>query len=113
MIDAINSANREVCLAKIPIVLGDNSDTGSQYPDPANPPVYSRGYFVMQYNLVVVELVGNPANNITISPDLWAKFNEIVTGGQHRYEIEYFDNFHMNGSGYDTTAGEWKEAITN
>jgi hypothetical protein len=92
-------------------VLGDDS-TGSQYPDPANPPPNSRGAFVIEFNLVVGELVGDPANNITVSPDLWTKFNEIVTGGQHRYEIEYFNNFHMNGEGYCTTADEWKKAIT-
>ncbi len=112
MIDAINLAGREVCLAKIPIVLGDTA-SGTQYSDPENPPVGSRGDYVIEYNLVVDELVGTPANNITISPDLWTKFNEIVTGGQHRYELEYSDNFHMLGSGYDTTADEWKVAITN
>jgi lysophospholipase L1-like esterase len=112
MIDAINGAGREVCLAKVPIILGE-TNTGPRYSDPANPPVGSVGDFVVQYNLVVDELVANLANNITISPDLWSKFNEIITGGQPIHEIEYYDNFHMNGSGYDTTAVEWYNEIVN
>jgi len=111
MIDAVNSDGREVCLAKIPIVLGDEI-TGPQYVDPANPPVNSRGAFVLEYNLVVDELVDDLNNNITISPDLWSKFNEILSNGQHRYESEYFDNVHMNGAGYRSTADAWQKAIT-
>ena len=114
IIDAVNNAGREVCLAKAPIVLGENV-TGARYDDPANPPQppsYSRGYFVIQYNLVIDELYNDGDNNITvIPPDFWAMFNEDVSGGK-RYESEYIDNFHPNGTGYQSMANRWYQMLT-
>jgi lysophospholipase L1-like esterase len=111
IIDVINTAGKEVCLAKLPIVLGDNA-TGAQYPDPENPPLLSRGAFVIEYNLVIDELKNIPSNNINVAvPDFWALFSEDIGGGK-RYETEYYDNFHPNGTGYRSMANRWFEVLT-
>ena len=118
IINAVNNAGREVCLAKLPIVLGDSA-TGSKYADPENPPAGSRGDFIIQYNLVIDELYNDAANNISVvPPDFWAKFNELVAPSVHRYDTEYFDYIHpgfnsvnmMNG--YATMANEWYLKLT-
>ena len=111
IIDAINNDGKEACLAKLPIVIGVES-TGPKYADPANPPTGSRGDFVMQYNAVIDELKNDPPNNITVTPpDFWALFNENVTGGR-RYDFEYFDNIHPNGTGYQSMANRWFQVLT-
>jgi lysophospholipase L1-like esterase len=104
IINAVNTARKKVVLAKAPIVLGDGETT---YADPANPPAGSRGDLVIQYNEIVQDLKDDPANNITIAPpDLWSLFNEDVAGSK-RYEFEYFDNLHPNGTGYQSVADLW------
>ena len=86
------------------------TSTGPRYDDPENPPAGSRGDFVIQYNAVIQELYDDPANNISVTPpDFWAKFNEDVPGGK-RYDFEYFDNIHPNGTGY---ANHGKRMVSN
>ena len=98
-------------LAKLPIVLGDGA-SGTKYSDPANPPSESQGDYVIQYNQIIQNLKDNPANNITEQPaDLWTLFNENVPGGK-RYEFEYFDNLHPNGTGYQSMANRWLIPLT-
>ena len=112
IIDAINEEDgKEACLAKLPIVLGEEA-TGPKYDDPTYPPTGSRGDFVMQYNAVIDELRNDPFNNITVTPpDFWALFNEDVSGGK-RYNFEYFDNIHPNGTGYQSMANRWFQVLT-
>ena len=111
IINTINNDGKEACLAKLPIVLGDNV-TGSQYPDPEAPPLDSVGATVVEYNEVIDELSKDPLNNITVLPaDLWALFNEDVSGGK-RYDFEYFDNWHPNATGYQSMANRWFQVLT-
>jgi lysophospholipase L1-like esterase len=106
IIIAVNNAGKAVCLAKLPIVLGEDV-TGPRYDDPADPPLNSRGYKILQYNSVIDELYRDADNNIAvIPPNFWALFNEDVSGGK-RYDSEYSDNFHPNGTGYASMANEW------
>ena len=110
IIDAINTAGKRVCLARLPIVLGDTV-SGTRYSNPLNPPFQSKGYFVQQYNLVIDELVANAANNILVSPDFYSLFVENVVGGR-RYEFEYADNLHPNTQGYQSMATLWSQILT-
>ena len=107
IIDAINMASKEACLAKAPITLGDDADT-AQYDDPDQG---RRSLFVKEYNQVIDELAGDPLNNImVVPPDFYGLFNEDVPGGK-RYDFEYADNLHPNGTGYGSMANEWLESI--
>jgi lysophospholipase L1-like esterase len=108
IVDAINAAGKEVCLAKLPIILGD-STFGTPYTDPD---IGVRNTLIKEYNDVIDELKNNPLNNITITPpDFYSLFNEDVSGGK-RYDFEYADNLHPNGEGYISVAGGWLEALT-
>jgi lysophospholipase L1-like esterase len=105
MVDAIKGAGKDPTLAKINIALGDCSSPTNCLPYP-NPDTGVRSVLIKEYNLVIEELVGNPANHITVQPpDFYTYF------AQH-YAIEYFDNIHPNGVGYQSMAGFWCEAIT-
>jgi lysophospholipase L1-like esterase len=103
IIDAVNLAGKKAILVKVSIVLGDEVDS-TRYPDPDTA---QRNITIKEYNQVIDELAAAHPNNITVTPaDLYAKFNEIIDvgTGQRRYELEYADNFHMNGEGYRTIA---------
>jgi lysophospholipase L1-like esterase len=111
IIDAINSHGKEVCLAKLPIPLVD-SFGDPRYTNPANPPAGSRGDFIIQYNAVIDELVAASSNHITVvPPDFWSLFNENVAGGK-RYDTEYYDGIHPNGTGYQSMANLWYQRLT-
>ena len=105
MIDGVKGAGKVPTLAKINIALGDCNDPISCPPYP-NPDTGARSVLIKEYNLVINELVGNPANNITVQPpDLYTYFS------QH-YATEYFDNIHPNGVGYQSLSRLWCEALT-
>ena len=107
IIDAINADGKEVCLSKLPITLGD---TPSSTPYP-NPDLGRRNTWIKEYNDVIDELKDDPLNDITIiPPDLYSLFNEDVTGGK-RYDFEYWDNLHPDGTGYRSMANQWRNAI--
>lgn len=111
IIDAVNLKGKQACLAKAPIILGDQVDSAF-YPDPDTG---SRNIRIKEYNQVIDELVSDPSNKITVTPpDFYAKFNEIVNSatGERRYELEYHDNYHMNGIGYRTKANEWRKVLS-
>ena len=57
----------------------------------------ARNVLNKEYNLVINELVGNPANNITVQPP------DFCTYFVQHYVSEYFDNLHPNGVGYQST----------
>ena len=107
IIDAINADGKEVCLSKLPITLGD-TPTSTEY---ANPDLGRRSVLTKEYNDVIDELKDDPLNHITvIPPDLYSLFNQDVTGGK-RYDFEYWDNLHPNGTGYRSMANQWLESI--
>jgi lysophospholipase L1-like esterase len=110
MIDAINNAGKKVCLAKLPITLGD-SPFSVPYPDPDNA---ARNVLIREYNQVIDELVNDPSNAITVAPpDFYNYFKSIdpVTGNP-RYTDQYADNLHPNGLGYQSMANLWFDALT-
>ena len=107
IIDAINAAGKEVCLAKMPITLGDSTYT-LPYVDPDSG---ERNVLIKEYNDVIDELKNIALNNISITPpDFYSLFNEDVSGGK-RYDFEYSDNLHPNGEGYRSIADGWLEAL--
>jgi lysophospholipase L1-like esterase len=110
IIQAINNDEKEVCLAKPPIALGDSAD-GEPYEDPDNG---QRSLLIKEYNEVIDELVSDSSNQIDIiPPDFYGYFNYYdPQAGTYRYEIEYFDNLHPNGQGYHSMAEQWFEALT-
>jgi lysophospholipase L1-like esterase len=90
IIDAINSAGKVAILAKAPVVLpvDDVRDT-----------------MIQNYNLVVDELVANPANQIPVAPpDFHAYFAT-------QYTTEYSDALHPNGFGYQSMANLWWQVL--
>jgi len=86
IIDAINGAGKIANLAKIPVTLplGGPQDT-----------------IIQEYNLVIDELIADPANNIfTAAPDFYTYF-------QTNAPVEYIDTIHPNGIGYQSMANLW------
>jgi lysophospholipase L1-like esterase len=110
IIDAINSAGKEILIAKPPITLGDNVNS-TPYPDPDTG---ARSVLIKEYNQVIDELVSDPLNNITVTPpDFYNYFKEIDPAtASPRYEDQYADNLHPNGIGYQSMAQLWFEEIT-
>ena len=107
IIDAVNTASKEACLAKAPITLGDSTDS-TPYDDPD---LGARSVLVKEFNQVIDELADDPSNNIlVVPPDFYGLFNEDVSG-EKRYESEYFDNLHPDGEGYPSMAGEWGNVL--
>lgn len=110
IIDAINNAGKTVCLAKIPIALGDGPFS-VPFADPDNA---ARNIMIKEYNQVIDELVNDASNAITlVPPDFYSYFNDIdpVTGNP-RYVDQYADNLHPNGLGYQSMANLWFDALT-
>jgi lysophospholipase L1-like esterase len=110
IIDAINNAGQEVCLAKIPIALGDTVNS-VPYVDPDTG---ARSVLIKEYNEVIDEFENDPSNDITVTPpSFYNFFKEIDPGtGNPRYEDQYADNLHPNGIGYQSMAGLWFDALT-
>jgi lysophospholipase L1-like esterase len=110
IINAINSAGKQVCVAKPPIALGDTVN-GARY---ANPDTGARSVQIKEYNQVVDELANNPSNHLTITPpNFYNYFKEVdPVIGNPRYEDQFTDNFHPNGIGYQSIAELWFEALT-
>jgi lysophospholipase L1-like esterase len=107
IIDAINAAGKEVCIAKPPITLGNGPNT-TPYTDPD---AGVRSVLIKEYNEVIDELKNDLSNNIVVTPpDFYSLFNEGVPGGK-RYDFEYTDNLHPNGAGYDSMADRWVESL--
>ncbi len=112
IINAVNNAGKEVCLAKIHIALGDVVDS-TPYLDPDNG---AKNLVIKDYNEVIDELVNDPLNDITVTPpDFYNYFlaDDPVTGNP-RYEDQYADNdnLHPNGIGYKSMAQLWFDALT-
>jgi len=92
IINLIHSTGAKVYLAKIPIALADTYADENLYEDPDQG---ARSLLIKEYNMVVDELVGNPLNQITVTPpDLYAYFKD-------HCEDEYSDNIHPNGTEED------------
>ena len=110
IIDAINNAGQEACLAKIPIALGDTVNS-VPYVDPDTG---ARSVQIKEYNEVIDEFVNDPTNNITVTPpDFYNYFKDVDPGtGNPRYEDQYADNLHPNGIGYQSVASLWFDALT-
>ena len=110
IIDAVNNAGKEVCLAKAPITLGDTT-TSAPYPDPDTG---ARSVLIKEYNEVIDEFVNDPSNFISISPPDFYDFFKTVdpSTGNPRYEDQYADNLHPNGIGYQSMADLWFDALT-
>ncbi len=110
IINAINNAGKEACLAKPPIALGDSTGT-LPYPDPDTG---ARSVLIKKYNQVIDEFVSDPLNNITVTPpDFYNYFKGVDPAtGNPRYEDQYYDNIHPNGLGYRSMADRWFIALT-
>jgi lysophospholipase L1-like esterase len=113
IIGRIEADGKEAYLAKLPIILGNQTTPFLSYPDPENPPAGSRGDFIIEYNIVIDELVFE--NSLPIPPpDFWTYFSEIDPDNPtfKRYETQYADNLHPNEEGYRSMASLWFEALT-
>jgi lysophospholipase L1-like esterase len=109
IIDAVQTAGKEPIIAKVPITLGPCSICT---PFPDDPDTASRNSLIKEYNLVIQGLKNDATNNITIQPpDFYALFNENVSG-EKRYDFEYFDNLHPNGTGFQSMAQLWFDILT-
>jgi lysophospholipase L1-like esterase len=110
IIDEINNAGKEVCLAKIPIALGDSVNS-VPYLDPDTG---ARSLLIKDYNQVIDEFVNDPTNNIIVTPpDFYNYFKNVDPGtGNPRYEDQYTDNLHPNGIGYQSMASLWFDVLT-
>lgn len=107
IIDAINADGKEAVLAKVNIALGDSADpnTSPPYPDPNTG---DRSLAIREFNMVIDELRAISANNINITPpDFYDLFLTDM-----RYDTEYTDNIHPNGTGYQSMAELWAQELT-
>jgi len=90
IINAINNAGKVAILAKAPVVL---------------PVDDARDVMIQTYNLVIDELVANPANQIpSFPPDFHGYFAT-------NYTTEYSDALHPNGLGYQSMATLWWQLL--
>jgi len=102
IINLIRAAGKEVMIAKVGIGLGDGATTTSPYPDSNQG---ARSLNIQQFNLVIDELVANPANTISVvPPDFYDYFGA-------NYSTEYYDNIHPNSTGYKSMARLWFQVI--
>jgi PKD repeat protein len=115
IIDQLKAAGKQIVLAKTNVALADCADNIPTDPGycppypPANLNNGARNELILQYNMVVGELVSNPANGITVvPPDFYAIFTN-----NNLYQTQYFDNVHPNGAGYQTMANGWFQALTH
>jgi lysophospholipase L1-like esterase len=102
IIDAIISAGKEVCLAKIPIALADCM-TCQPYQDPSQG---QKNIMIQEFNAVIDELVMDPSNGINVVPPDFYSYFEI------NYPTEYATWVHPNGIGYQSMADLWFQALT-
>lgn len=106
MVAAVKGAGKAPALARINIALGDCNDGPQSCPPYPSPDTGARNLWIQEYNLVIDELVADPANGIAVSPpDLYGYF-------RLHYPTEYFDNFHPNGMGYRSVAQLWCQMLT-
>jgi len=112
IINQLKAAGKQIALAKTNVALADCADNTPT--DPGYCPPYSnlntgaRNVLIQQYNTVVGELVSNTANGITVTPpDFYTYFTT-----NNRYQTQYFDNIHPNGTGYQSMANLWFQALT-
>ncbi len=104
IIEVIKDAGAEVCLAKIPIALGDDTDS-NPYFDLADIDDGPKNVEIMEFNLVIEELIDE--NSITVTPpDFYNYFKET-----ERYEDQYSDYLHPNGDGYQSMAELWYDVL--
>jgi len=104
MIDLIKDGGHKIAIAKLPFALGESSTTGA-YSDPVAEGF--RNVKARDFNIVIDELIADPANNIIVSaPDFYTYFSDISI-----YGVEYFDNLHPNGLGYEAMAALWRDVL--
>ncbi len=110
IINQLNAAGEHVVLAKVNVALADCADNVPT--DPGYCPPYpnlntgARNVLIQQYNVVVNELVSNTANGITVTPpDFYSYFSA-------NHQTQYSDNIHPNGTGYQSMANLWFQALT-
>ena len=111
VINQLKSAGKKIALAKTNVALADCADnipTDPGYCPPyANLNTGARNVLIRQYNTVIDELVANTANGITVTPpDFYSYFSTT-------YQTQYFDNIHPNGTGYQSMANLWFQALTH
>ncbi|MCD6347480.1 MAG: hypothetical protein J7L96_08695 [Bacteroidales bacterium] len=107
IITTINRAGKKVCLAKLPIALGDNVYS-EKY---SRPDKGLKNKYIKQYNQVIDELAQEPQYGIMVPPpDFYSYFNTKTQC--YRYSDEYIDNIHPNGAGYRSIAQLWCQALT-
>jgi lysophospholipase L1-like esterase len=102
IIDAVNQAGKEACIAEVPVQLADCS-TCDWY---ENPSEGARNEIVREYNEVIDELKSDPGNNINVEPP------DFYTYYLNHYEQEYANWLHPNGLGYRSMADLWRQALT-
>jgi len=89
LINAVKSAGKVPILAKLPVILPVNGSSDQA---------------VQQFNLVVAELVADPNNGIPVQPpDFHTYF------ANHTNEMA--NTVHPNGTGYQSMANLWFQAL--
>ncbi len=109
IIDAVQAAGKEIYLGKPPVMLANNSVDGPPFDN-----IDSSNTLIREYGAVLDELVVE--NDIALTAtDFYELFDEIITSGpnidKHRYEVEYFDYLHPNGTGYQSIANLWHQKL--
>ena len=109
IIDAVQAAGKEIYLGKPPVMLANNSVDGPPFDN-----IDSSNTLIREYGAVLDELVVE--NDIALTAtDFYELFDEIITSGPNidkpRYEVEYFDYLHPNGTGYQSIANLWYQKL--
>jgi lysophospholipase L1-like esterase len=100
IVSLIAGTGKMPILAKVPIAYGPCGSC-TPFPDPDNE---ARNILIREYNVVIDELVA--ANGISvIPPDFYNYFRA--------HPEQMSDNYHPNGSGYQSMANLWFNALSN
>ena len=116
IINAIVQSGKGPLLSKVPIRYGNCGGPSQCSPFP-NAPTASENLFIdQQYNVAIDELrsfnsiegaLGNPLN----PPDIYSYFEGTAVDGSGK-SVEFDDFLHPNGTGYQSIANEWLDALT-
>ena len=88
MITLIKNAGKQAYLAKIPYAKGSKTALNN---------------LIVQYNQVIDQLISE--NSISVAaPDFYAYFES--------HQSQYSDDLHPNGTGYQSMANLWSDALT-
>ena len=105
LVTAIIDEGKTPVLAYVPIRFGDSPNSTTY----GNPDTHPKNLLIQDYNMVIDELRGlHPEINVP-PPDFYEYFRS--TARSNGISIEFDDNLHPNGVGYQSMADLWSDVL--